>query len=124
MLTEQAANRAGSQEWHWRASFEAFDSYPRADVNGGQVPDGTYRFVVEGHFNDGTTKLCDDDRTTLNVAKTAMGDCYQLTSKPFTVSPWGGITAGDLKRTGGQASFVIRTPERTITQDISEALEQ
>ena len=119
LLNEQAANRSGTQQWHWRASFEAFDSYPRADVDGGQVPSGNYRFVVEGYFKDGTKKLCADDAQTLNAAKTAMGDCYQLTSAPFTVSPWQGITASDLRLDGSQASFVVdpiaypRTPKMT-----------
>jgi hypothetical protein len=118
LLGEQVNNRAGTQQWHWRASFEAFDSYPRADVPGGQVPSGTYRFVVNGHFNGpaGTAAAeCHDARPkTLAIA---MGNCYQLASQPFTVSPWTGITVHDLRRDGTQASFVIdpypRTPATT-----------
>jgi hypothetical protein len=118
LLGEQVDNRAGTQQWHWRASFEAFDSYPRVDVPGGQVPSGTYRFVVNGHFNGpaGTAAAeCHDARPkTLAIA---MGNCYQLASQPFTVSPWTGITVHDLRRDGTQASFVIdpypRTPATT-----------
>jgi hypothetical protein len=120
LASEQLNNRAGMQEWHWRASFEAFDSYPRADVPGGQVPDGTYRFVVLGHVNGASgaaSVKCQDARTkTLPIA---MGNCYRLQSHPFTVSSWTGITAHDLRRDGTTASFVIdpiaypRTPKTT-----------
>src|SRR3954469_8786707 len=102
LLTEQASNRAGMQEWHWRASFEVFDAYPRADVAGGQIPDGTYRFVVDGSIHQAR-------------ASTA----YHLDSAPFTVTPWTGINAHDLRRNGTEASFVIdaitypRTPATT-----------
>jgi hypothetical protein len=76
--------------WQWRASFEAFDSYPRADVAGGQVPAGTYRFVVDGAIHQA------------GAAKP-----YHLGSDSFTVSPWTGIVVRDLKRDGTAASFVI-----------------
>ncbi|HET6816108.1 MAG TPA: hypothetical protein VFH66_02645 [Mycobacteriales bacterium] len=100
---EQLNNRAGRQEWHWRASFEVFDSYPRADVPGGQVPNGTYRFVVDGHIH-----------------QAGAATPYELASDPFTVTPWTGITAGDLRRDDAtHVSFVIapiaypRTPKTT-----------
>jgi hypothetical protein len=102
LLTEQASNRAGLQEWHWRASFEVFDAYPRADVAGGQIPDGTYRFVVNGNIHTGGAAAP-----------------YKVASDPFTVTPWTGITAHDLRRDGTSASFVIdpisypRTPATT-----------
>src|SRR4051794_17584837 len=102
LLTEQASNRAGMQEWHWRASFEVFDAYPRADVAGGQIPDGIYRFVVDG-----------------NIHQARASTPYHLDSAPFTVRPWTGITAHDLRRDGTQASFVVdpisypRTPATT-----------
>jgi hypothetical protein len=66
----------GSHEWRWTASFEAFDAFPLPVVDGGQVPDGTYRFVVEG-----TTRSAGTDEP------------YRLESDPFTVSPWTGVTA-------------------------------
>ncbi len=89
-LAGQVAYRSGTQEWHWRASFEAFDSYPRADVPGGQVPAGTYRFVVDGNEHTGGTV-----------------QPYSLTSAAFEVSPWNGITASDLRRSGSEVSFVV-----------------
>jgi hypothetical protein len=89
-LTSTPTYRSGGQEWHWRASFEAFDSYPRADVPGGQVPDGTYRFVVNGRIHqDGAATP------------------YRLASQPFTVSPWTGITVRDLRRSGSTVSFLV-----------------
>jgi hypothetical protein len=89
-LTSTPTYRSGAQEWHWRASFEAFDSYPAADVPGGQVPNGTYRFVVDGlSHQDGA------------VAP------YHFDSKPFTVSPWQGIKVRDLRRDGSQVSFAV-----------------
>jgi hypothetical protein len=90
MIDALPAYRSGTQQWNWRASFEVFDSYPRADVPGGQVPDGTYHFVVDGDIH------------TAGVATP-----YHLTSEPFTVSPWTGITVRDPQRTGSQVSFVI-----------------
>jgi hypothetical protein len=100
---EQLANRAGTQEWHWRASFEVFDSYPRADVPGGQVPNGNYRFVVNGDIHQG-----------------GAATPYQLISDTFTVTPWTGITASSLRRDDTtHVSFVVnpiaypRTPKTT-----------
>jgi hypothetical protein len=87
---ESLANRRGKQQWNWRASFEAFDSYPRADVPGGQIAAGTYRFVVAGHIH------------TAGAAR-----AYHLSSAPFTVAPWTGITVSDLRRSGSQVSFLI-----------------
>ena len=86
-----ADRRAGNQRWVWTASFEAFDSYPRADVPGGQIPDGTYQFFVEGRQHVGGAV-----------------HPYAFTSKPFTVSRWTGITARDLRRDAdGSVSFVV-----------------
>jgi hypothetical protein len=99
--------RQGTQQWNWRASFEAFDAYPRADVPGGQVPDGIYRFRVDGHIRQSG----------------AAGD-YHLTSQAFAVSRWTGITVRDLRRDGSQVSFVVdpivypRTPPAAHTTGI------
>ncbi|MFL6238278.1 MAG: hypothetical protein ACJ735_02115 [Actinomycetes bacterium] len=82
--------RGGSQQWNWRASFEAFDAYPRADVVGGQTPTGTYRFVVNGHIHTSRAVRA-----------------YHLTSGPFTVSPWSGITVNEVQRSGDQISFAV-----------------
>ncbi|MDX6275751.1 MAG: hypothetical protein QOJ92_2961 [Frankiales bacterium] len=83
--------RQGLQSWIWTASFEAFDSYPRADVPGGQVPDGTYQFYVKGIQHVGG----------------ALQE-YAFFSKPFHVGPWTGITVSDLTRDAdGSVSFVV-----------------
>jgi hypothetical protein len=83
--------RTGTQEWTWRAHAEAFDAFPRHDVPGGQVPNGTYRFAVAG---------------TIHTAGKVVP--YRLSSKPFTVSPWEGIVAGDPRlEAGGAVSFPI-----------------
>ncbi|MGH9273098.1 MAG: hypothetical protein ACRDZU_00500, partial [Acidimicrobiales bacterium] len=68
----------GTHEWRWTAAFEAFDAFPTRAVNMGQVPVGTYRFVVKG-----LTRTGGADRP------------YRLTSEPFRVSRWTGLTAGD-----------------------------
>lgn len=84
-------NRTGHQRWTWTASFEAFDAGPRADVPGGQVPDGTYRFVVDGvsHLAGRPTP-------------------YRLASTPFRVAAWTGVTAQDLT-TAARGSVSFRT---------------
>jgi hypothetical protein len=71
------AERQGTQEWLWTATFEAFDAWPKADVPGGQVPSGTYRFVVKGDIHQG-----------------GKPEAYTLASNPFQVQPWEGIAPG------------------------------
>ena len=68
-------NRTGRQRWTWTASFEAFDAGPRADVPGGQTPDGTYRFFVNGKIHAGGKAVP-----------------YALASRPFAVTPWTGLS--------------------------------
>jgi hypothetical protein len=99
-----ADDRTGTQEWLWTATFEAFDAWPKADVVGGQVPAGTYRFVIDGHIHQGGS------------AKT-----YGLTSQPFDVSPWDGLKASD--PTVDNGDVVVQTDPvvypRTYTADPS-----
>jgi hypothetical protein len=91
LAAQAVKNRQGKQQWSWRASFEAFDAFPRADVTGGQVAAGSYRFVVDGQIHTSGKQAA-----------------YHLTSAPFTVSPWTGMTVSDLRRDGsGQVSFVV-----------------
>lgn len=80
----------GQQRWTWTASMEVYDSYPRADLAGGQTPNGRYRFVVDGDIHTG--------------GKTS---AYHLTSNVFRVKPWRGIKVGGLKYRDGQVSFTI-----------------
>ncbi len=83
--------RTGTQEWIWRAHTEAFDAFPRHDVPGGQIPNGTFRFAVDGNIH-----------TAGKVAP------YSLRSKPFTVSPWEGIVAGTPRlEHGHDVSFAV-----------------
>lgn len=95
--------RAGQLEWQWTANMEAADFFPRSVTRDGQVPDGTYRFVVSGrHRVDSTTKQ------------------YHLTSAPFTVRPWEGIEVADVRvGPAGSVSFTTtatypRTYETSI----------
>ena len=93
-----ADTHTGRQKWHWIARFEAYDAFP---ARLGSTPAGTYRFVVDGR-----------SRTTGQTAP------YSLTSDPFTVSPWTGVTATDpAVDAAGNVSFVIpdSTYPRTFT---------
>ena len=107
MLDALPTYRSNMQQWNWRASFEVFDSYPRADVPGGQVPNGIYRFAVDGFIHTG-----------------GAATPYHLNSQPFAVSPWTGINVRDLQRNGSQVSFVVdpitypTTPPAAHTADL------
>ena len=69
-------------------AIEVFDAWPRADVDGGQIPDGTYRFVVDGRHRAGSAKP------------------YTLASETFQVTPWEGLRVADpVRLDGGLASF-------------------
>ena len=77
----------GSQEWIWTAAFEAYHAFPSRL---GSTPAGEYRFVVDGVIRSGGTN-----------------EPYHLES-PFTVSPWDGVVARDLRREAdGRLSFVV-----------------
>ena len=81
-----AAWRAGTFEWQWTASFEAFSSdIAQPDASGEmrrQTPAGTYRFVVEGQHRG---------------ALAAEPKPYRLESRAFEVRRWDGITAEDIR---------------------------
>ena len=83
-----ADTHTGSQRWVWTAAFEAFDAFP---ARIGSTPTGTYRFVVDGR------------------SRTAAGATpYTLTSKPFQVTPWTGVTVTDVAvDEAGTTTFVI-----------------
>lgn len=83
-----ADTHTGSQEWIWTANFEAFTGGPDPDLP--NTRPGTYRFVIEGAARqDGLT------------------GGYALSSAPFEVKPWDGITVRDLRVEGTAASFVV-----------------
>jgi hypothetical protein len=70
------------QRWEWTASFEAFVSRL-----GEATPADDYRFVVRGRSKAGA---------------------YRLTSAPFAVAPWSGITVEDRRvEDGGRLSVRV-----------------
>jgi hypothetical protein len=83
---EVTAWRLGTFQWKWTASFEAFSSdIAQPDASGvsrRQTPAGQYRFVVEGRHRP---------------APAADPRPYRLESRAFTVAPWDGIKASDLR---------------------------
>ncbi|HWC35949.1 MAG TPA: hypothetical protein VG650_14125 [Mycobacteriales bacterium] len=90
-LSTAALNQlTGKQKWTWTASMEVYDSYPRADIAGGQVPNGRYRFVIDGHIHTG-----------------GAATPYHLVSRTFRVSPWRGIKVSHLRASEGIVSFRI-----------------
>lgn len=85
--TELLAAKAGTFEWQWTASFEAFDPLPAAI---GQTPAGRYRFVVEGQqLVDGALKP------------------YTLTSRVFKIGPWRGVLVRDGRIDAGRVSVAV-----------------
>jgi hypothetical protein len=82
---------AGAEQWNWTATFEAFDSYPKVDVPGGQVQNGTYKFVVNGLIHQGGKPTA-----------------YHVDSSPFQVVPWTGITASDVQIGANNVSFTVK----------------
>jgi hypothetical protein len=77
---------AGNTEWIWTANFEAYNAFP---ARLGSTPDGTYRYVVDGNIRSGGDTVA-----------------YQVTSDPFTVSPWTGVSAQDSRvEPNGAVSF-------------------
>jgi hypothetical protein len=89
--------RAGQYSWTWTAAFEAFSSDiaqpDAAGVSRTSTPAGEYRFVVQGQHRP---------------AAGAAPEPYALTSSPFTVRPWDGITASDVRlEDDGTVSFAV-----------------
>jgi hypothetical protein len=90
LTTAALSELTGQQRWTWTASMEAFDSYPRADVPGGQVPNGQYRYVINGHIHTDGKKRA-----------------YHLDSRVFRVRPWRGIKVSNLQVSHGLATFTV-----------------
>jgi hypothetical protein len=88
---------AGQYPWVWTATFEAYDSdIDRAFADGGeraQVPDGTYRFVVDGCAR-GLVPDGAPDEGCSEWDATGRVQPYTATSQPFRVTPWEGLTVG------------------------------
>ncbi|MCU1599953.1 MAG: hypothetical protein JWO22_662 [Frankiales bacterium] len=100
VVAAAADNRTGKQKWTWTASFEAYDAFPRSTIPGGQVPAGSYRFVVSGRAKTGGAQKP-----------------YSLVSKPFSVSRFTGLT-GKVVRSGSTARFVAAGYPRTYASPI------
>jgi len=95
------AYRLGDQRWEWTASFEALVAPFALTAPGGRseraTPAGTYRFVVNGRRRQSG----------------AVAD-YRILSREFTVRPWSGITAEDVRReSDGTVSFRVG-PRRSL----------
>ena len=94
--------RAGQFEWIWTAGYEAYvsevpvtDADTKTPSTGGYAtPEGQYRFVISG----------------LHRAVDAPGPAvYNLTSEPFAVSAWSGLTvqADTINEGVGNVSFTL-----------------
>jgi hypothetical protein len=78
-------------EWLWTANFEAFDAFPRTVIDGGQIPAGTYRFVIDGLSRHGGANAP-----------------YHLESTAFGVGNWKGVTASNAAvAPDGSVSFTV-----------------
>ena len=108
---ELPAVETGTFEWVWTAQMEAFVADRDGEggrlwlpeVDGTQVqatPVGTYRFAMTGHHRTGPGDAV---------------EAYALTSEPFAVGVWDGITA-DVS-TDGDDVVVTVGPRSEITMD-------
>jgi hypothetical protein len=86
---------AGQFPWKWTASFEAYDSdVSRTSLDGvrrPQVPDGTYRFVVDGCAR-GLVPDGSADAACSEWDASGRVQPYSAASETFEVTPWNGIT--------------------------------
>jgi hypothetical protein len=93
------AYRAGETEWHWTAHFEPFVSRFAMPGSPRATPPGTYRFVVKGRRRSGGETVD-----------------YPLTSKPFAVGEWAGVTVEDVRLDeDGRMSFRIGPRRNHVT---------
>ena len=96
---------AGEFVWRWTASFEAFGSQVTIpDASGtprDSTPAGTYRFVVDGHHR----------------ATPASTTPYELTSEPFTVSPWGGVQAREAELTRDRVAVTFGPVTEVVDEE-------
>ena len=102
--------RAGQFAWTWTATFEAYDSdLDRTFADGvtrPQVPDGTYRFVVDGCARGAVPTGTPDARCSEWDA-TGRVSAYRSVSQPFEVRPWEGITAGTPTASGDWSTVTV-----------------
>lgn len=110
-VEDMPAYEAGTFEWTWVATFEAYDSdiaipdvqgrvhRPATASFGSQIPNGTYRFVIDGVQHEAPS---------LPLSPLPANTPYHLVSDAFDVGPWQGITVEDLRIEGsGDVSFAV-----------------
>jgi hypothetical protein len=83
---------AGNYNWLWTADFEAYVSWFVPGDRPQATPPGEYRFVVNGLRREGV------------LVRTVP---YQVTSQPFKVLPWDGITVEHFSTQGGTVTFTV-----------------
>lgn len=107
---QMATVAAGTFEWVWTAGFETYDSeidHAFADgVRRDQVPNGTYRFVVDG-CHRGALPLSATGPGCSTWDAAGRVSAYHAVSDPFTVGAWDGITVEGLATDGSGVSFAI-----------------
>ncbi|HEX8122763.1 MAG TPA: hypothetical protein VF549_16025 [Solirubrobacteraceae bacterium] len=101
--TEIAAYRTGGQVWKWTATFEAFVSRFRLVDPAGDAyratPAGTYRFRVRG------------------LRRQRGADApYAITSRPFEVAPWDGLTVEGAKLDAARRVTFGAGPSHTVSE--------
>ncbi len=123
---EIALQRLGQFTWEWEAEFEAAtlisepvggadrpspttEGWTWADgVRREQVPAGLYQFVLSGCHRGlpGSSAGSGDCNTSDQTQRVAP---YELTSAPFSVTPWDGITVEqlDVDLDTGEVSFLV-----------------
>jgi hypothetical protein len=101
---------AGQFPWTWTASFEAYDSdITRTYLDGvrrPQVPDGTYRFVVDGCAR-GLVPDGSADAACSEWDASGRVQPYAVASESFEVTPWEGITVSAPQPTAGGLSVDV-----------------
>lgn len=102
--TDLASYATGTYDWLWTADFEAYVSWFAPSDRPRATPPGEYRFVVSGTRREGAIPR--------DVS-------YQVTSQPFKVVPWDGITVDKLSTVGGQVTFNVG-PTHQLTGTQSE----
>src|SRR5205807_1841266 len=82
----------GRYDWLWTADFEAYVSWFAPSDRPQATPPGDYRFLIRGVRRQGSPPHPVP---------------YELTSHPFRVLPWGGVTVEGLHTVGSTVSFKV-----------------
>ncbi|HEV3228192.1 MAG TPA: hypothetical protein VGY97_01860, partial [Solirubrobacteraceae bacterium] len=90
--SDAASYVTGRYDWLWTADFEAYVSWFAPSDRPQATPPGIYRFRVQGLRRQGTPP----------------GPVrYEVTSRPFKVLPWSGVTVEQLHTVGSTVSFKV-----------------